>query len=76
VRTYERGVEDETYSCGTGVTAVALAVHAVGKTQATTVHLETPGGKLTVSFEKEGENYKNIWLTGPAKNVFKGEIEC
>jgi diaminopimelate epimerase len=76
VRTYERGVEDETFSCGTGVTAVALAVHAIGKTQATTVNLETPGGKLTVSFEKEGKNYKNIWLTGPAKNVFKGEIEC
>ena len=76
VRTYERGVEDETFSCGTGVTAVALAVHAVGKTQATTVYLETPGGKLTVSFEKEEKNYKNIWLTGPTKNVFKGEIEC
>jgi len=76
VRTYERGVEDETFSCGTGVTAVALAVHAVGKTKATTVHLETPGGKLTVSFEKEGENFKNIWLTGPTKNVFKGVIEC
>ncbi len=76
VRTYERGVEDETFSCGTGVTAVALAVHAVGKTQATTVHLETPGGKLTVSFEKEGKNYKNIWLTGPTRNVFKGVIEC
>jgi diaminopimelate epimerase len=76
VRTYERGVEDETFSCGTGVTAVALAVHAVGKTQATTVYLETPGGKLTVSFEKEEKNYKNIWLTGPTRNVFKGVIEC
>lgn len=76
VRTYERGVEDETYSCGTGVTAVALAVHAVGKTHATTVNLETPGGKLSVSFETEAWNYKNIWLTGATKNVFKGEIEC
>lgn len=76
VRTYERGVEDETYSCGTGVTAVALAVHAIGKTRATTVYLETPGGKLSVSFEKEGKNYRNIWLHGPAKQVFKGEMEC
>lgn len=76
VRTYERGVEDETYSCGTGVTAVALAVHAVGKTSATTVNIETPGGKLMVSFETEAKNYKNIWLTGATTNVFKGEIEC
>jgi diaminopimelate epimerase len=76
VRTYERGVEDETYSCGTGVTAVALAVHAIGKTLAKTVHLETPGGKLTVSFKNEEKNYKDIWLTGPTEQVFKGEMEC
>lgn len=76
VRTFERGVEDETLSCGTGVTAVALAAYATGKTNERTVHLETPGGVLAVSFEKDSEGFKNIWLTGPAKMVFKGSIEC
>lgn len=76
VRTFERGVEDETYSCGTGVTAVALAVNAVGKTTSTTIYLETPGGKLEVSFERSENRYQNIWLTGPTENVFKGEIKC
>lgn len=76
VRTYERGVEDETYSCGTGVTAVALAVNAIGKTKSTIIYLETPGGKLEVSFEKSESGYHNIWLTGPTENVFKGEIKC
>ncbi len=76
VRTYERGVEDETYSCGTGVTAVALAVNAIGKSKSTTIYLETPGGKLEVSFEKSENTFRNIWLTGPTENVFKGEIKC
>ncbi len=76
VRTYERGVEDETFSCGTGVTAVALAVHATGRSTSKNIKLETPGGELNVSFEKEGKNYKNVWLTGPAQYVFKGEVEC
>lgn len=76
VRTFERGVEDETLSCGTGVTAVALAVYSTGKADERTVHLQTPGGVLAVSFEKETEGFKNIWLTGPAKMVFKGSIEC
>jgi len=76
VRTYERGVEGETYSCGTGVTAVAIAVNAIGKTTANTIHLETPGGKLRVSFENINGDYQNIWLTGPTAKVFKGELEC
>ena len=76
VRTYERGVEDETYSCGTGVTAVALAVNAIGKTKSKTIYMETPGGKLEVSFDKSERGYQNIWLTGPTENVFKGEIKC
>lgn len=76
VRTYERGVEDETYSCGTGVTAVALAVNAIGKTGSTTIYLDTPGGELEVSFERSEDSYQNIWLTGPTENVFKGEIKC
>lgn len=76
VRTYERGVEDETLSCGTGVTAVALAANASGRIQGNWVKLLVEGGELSVSFEKTKYGYQNIWLTGPAKLVFKGEIEC
>ncbi len=74
VRTYERGVEDETYSCGTGVTAVALAMHATGKATANEVTLETPGGLSSVRFLHDGTGYRDIWLTGPAVAVFKGTI--
>ncbi len=72
VRTYERGVEDETLSCGTGVTAVALAMFEIGKTHHNDVILETPGGRLKVRFEKNDSGYKNIYLEGPAIQVFKG----
>ncbi|ARN77249.1 diaminopimelate epimerase [Nonlabens spongiae] len=72
VRTYERGVEDETLSCGTGVTAVALAMFHSQQTDKNQVILETQGGALQVSFEKDGVGYNHIWLTGPAVQVFKG----
>lgn len=75
VRTYERGVEDETLSCGTGVTAVAVSMHYSKKTLATQVHLQTPGGMLQVRFEPDNLGYKNIWLTGPAQRVFNGNIK-
>lgn len=74
VRTYERGVEDETLSCGTGVTAVALAMHYIGETKKNLVTLQTQGGELKVAFEKDNNGYKNIWLIGPATQVFKGAI--
>jgi len=75
VRTYERGVEDETLSCGTGVTAVALAMHNDGKTESKSVSLKTSGGQLKVTFNVDDKGYNNIWLIGPAQQVFKGEIE-
>ncbi len=75
VRTYERGVEDETLSCGTGVTACAL-VCAHNELGFNHVEVETPGGELAVDFNKTGEdNFSNIWLCGPTEFVFKGEVE-
>lgn len=74
VRTYERGVEDETLSCGTGVTAVALAMHHSKLTNANTINLEVEGGKLEVEFKSTDSGYKNVFLIGPAELVFKGEI--
>jgi diaminopimelate epimerase len=74
VRTYERGVEDETLSCGTGVTAVALAASRRGATSP--VHLRTPGGDLRVAFEaKPDGSFTNVFLSGPATRVFGGSIE-
>ena len=74
VRTYERGVEDETQSCGTGVTASAI-VSAHNDNGFNLVEVKTPGGKLTVEFDKIDENhFENIWLSGPAELVFSGSI--
>ena len=75
VRTYERGVEDETMSCGTGVTAAAL-MNAHNENGFNRVEVKTPGGNLSVEFNKIDENnFENIWLCGPAEFVYKGEID-
>ena len=76
IRTYERGVEDETLSCGTGVTAVALAMHKAKVTEHNHVHINTEGGKLEVSFIEENGKYTDVNLIGAADFVFKGEITC
>lgn len=75
VRTYERGVEDETLACGTGVTAVAIAMHATGVTAATTIALQVEGGQLEVSFDVANQRYSKVFLKGPAQKVFLGQIE-
>lgn len=75
VRTYERGVEDETYSCGTGVTAAALVSYH-NEIGFNSVLVHTKGGSLRVEYERIDENtYNNIWLCGPAERVFEGEIK-
>ena len=76
VRTFERGVEDETLSCGTGVTAVALAMHKTEQVKTNEVTIQTLGGTLKVTFEKTDEGYEKVFLIGPAEQVFKGEIVC
>jgi diaminopimelate epimerase len=75
VRTYERGVEDETFSCGTGVTASALVCYhnEVGYNDVT---VTTKGGTLVVKYDRHNDNsYTNIWLCGPAEKVFEGKTE-
>lgn len=75
VRTFERGVEDETYSCGTGVTAAALVCYH-NENGFNDVEVKTIGGKLSVEFERLDDNrYENIWLCGPAEKVFEGQAE-
>ena len=74
VRTYERGVEDETLACGTGVTAVAIAANVANITQENAINIEVLGGQLEVSFDKEGSTFKNVFLKGPAELVFEGNI--
>lgn len=74
VRTYERGVEDETYSCGTGVTAAALC-NKNSLIGFNIVSIITKGGELSVEFEKtDTQHFQNVWLCGPATFVFKGTI--
>ena len=76
VRTYERGVEDETFACGTGVTAVALAMaKKKGISGQINTAISVKGGQLNVRFNYDGTRFSNIFLEGPAKYVFNGEIE-
>lgn len=74
MRTYERGVEDETLSCGTGVTAAALGA-AIKYGYTSPLHVSTAGGLLKVHFAMSGQSsFRDIWLEGPAQKVFEGSI--
>ena len=76
VRTYERGVEAETLSCGTGVVAVALAMYYSNIIKDNIVDIKTKGGILNVDFEEFNGVYRNIWLSGDVSMVYAGEFEC
>ena len=75
ISTYERGVEDETYSCGTGVTATALISILINKDMDMPVKVITKGGELSVCFKQIGQGFSDIWLTGPAESVFTGLLQ-
>jgi len=75
MRTYERGVENETLSCGTGATAAAIAMYEIGKSKSTKITIEVLGGVLEISFDKKGSVYENVYLKGKATFVFKGTYE-
>ena len=74
-RTFERGVENETLSCGTGVVAVALYVFKKKKISDSKIIVSTKGGSLSVSFKNDGNSFREIWLKGDINKIFDGLIE-
>lgn len=72
--TYERGVEDFTYACGTGTGSVVLALTLMGRVSGHDVEVSVPGGTLRVTVDREGETVKALWLTGPTNLVCIGEV--
>lgn len=75
VATYERGVEGETLSCGTGVTAAAIAYHLKSGNGINQVPIKVKGGELEVRFKPGADGFSEIWLCGPAEMVFIGNID-
>lgn len=73
-RTYERGVEDFTYACGTGTGSVVTILTMQGKVSGRNVQVDMRGGRLAVDVEMSGNRIKNLYLTGPTNIVAKGEI--
>ncbi len=73
--TYERGVEDFTYACGTGTGSVVLALTLMGKVSGQDVTVSVPGGELRVTIDRDCEAVKAIWLTGPTNLVCEGEVQ-
>ena len=74
LRTYERGVEDFTYACGTGTGSTVLALTLMGKVSGREVAVKNPGGLLRISVDRTNETIENLWLTGPTNIVCSGEI--
>ncbi|MCB9222828.1 MAG: diaminopimelate epimerase [Crocinitomicaceae bacterium] len=74
LRTYERGVENETFACGTGATAAALSFAFKHNLNEGIVKVDVKGGKLQVAFKRKNDNFSDVWLIGPAVQVFKGSI--
>jgi diaminopimelate epimerase len=75
IRTYERGVENETLACGTGVTAAALSYAEKHELVDGIVHVDAKGGKLKVKFRRNNKSFNDIWLIGRAEFVYKGTID-
>ena len=74
VRTYERGVEDLTYACGTGAASTALVLTELGLTSGQNVRISMPGGDLYIQVDRDENRITNLWLTGPTNMVCTGEI--
>ena len=74
VRTYERGVEDETLACGTGAVASAIISAHLGKVARTPVLVAMKGGELKIDFTRQGNQYAEVWLMGPVDTAFTGEV--
>ena len=74
VRTWERGVEDFTYACGTGSGSVATVLTLAGMASGRNVRIDMPGGKLFIDVERTGEHVDNLYLTGPTNIVCKGDV--
>ena len=75
IRTYERGVENETLACGTGSTASAICMNFLGRTKSGKITMKCKGGDLNVQFNPSNKGYEEISITGPAKLVFDGRIK-
>lgn len=76
IRTYERGDEMESLSCGTGSVAAAIALHKIKKVNSQHLTIYTKGGELEVFFKYDGRYYTDIWLSGEARMVYKGHLKC
>ncbi len=75
IRTYERGVENETLACGTGAVASAISYYIKYKPDSQSINVKVLGGKLKVSFVENNNKFTKVYLTGPAKFVFEGQID-
>ena len=75
IRTYERGVEDETHACGTGITAAAISAYHTGRVNQESIIVSAIGGELEVQFQKRDNRYTGVALIGPAQFVYEGTLE-